>query len=321
MPWTNIIPLILCFLILIGLFLAAWIKGVTSRLAILLFVVDYIAIALYFIQVINWPLVNYWMRLLPGALALVITFRLLALLRVYPWLPEKFYAGGLVLLICVVILPVSILANVMAFRSTNFKNYTGDPVLMMFPLRHGIFVIENGGNGLDGVGLNNYYRDFLGRPVGTDQTKIYASDLSKMSFLGATSHPPLSNDNNNYEAFGEMVYAPCPGTVVYVKDGYPDLAPFSTGAPDLGNYIVYQCQEFFITMGGFKKGSIQAKVGDKVSMGTFIGNIGNSGSPSIPHLHIHASINGWDGPAVPMLFEGAFAVDQVAERNHVFVPR
>jgi len=29
--------------------------------------------------------------LLPGALALVITFRLLALLRVYPWLPEKFY--------------------------------------------------------------------------------------------------------------------------------------------------------------------------------------------------------------------------------------
>jgi hypothetical protein len=321
MPWTNLYPLLICFLILVPLFVAAWVKGFGSRLTTLLFILDYFAISLYFTQVVNWSLFNYLTRVLPLILTVVIAFRLFTEFGVNPWLPKKFFTGTLVLLVCVLILPVGILANRMAFKSYDAKSYIGNPVLMMFPLRNGIFVIMNGGNGLDGVGMNSYYKNILGLPVGTDQTRVYASDITKMAFLGGTSHPPLAKTNDGYEAFGEMVYAPCPGSVVYVKDGSPDLAPFSKDAPELGNYIVFQCEKFFITLSGFKQNSIVVKAGDPVDMGVYLGNIGNSAAPAIPHLHIHASINGWDGPAVPMLFEGSFAVDQVAERNKIFVPR
>jgi murein DD-endopeptidase MepM/ murein hydrolase activator NlpD len=39
-----------------------------------------------------------------------------------------------------------------------------------------------------------------------------------------------------------------------------------------------------------KSGSITIKLGDRISSGQIIGNVGNSGNTSEPHLHIQANI-------------------------------
>jgi murein DD-endopeptidase MepM/ murein hydrolase activator NlpD len=72
-----------------------------------------------------------------------------------------------------------------------------------------------------------------------------------------------------------------------------------------------------------KNGSIRKQPGDRISLDGVIATVGNSGSPSIPHLHIRATRGGWRpgmGTAIPMLFDGAYSVNQFATRNKIFVP-
>ena len=52
---------------------------------------------------------------------------------------------------------------------------------------------------------------------------------------------------------------------------------------DKGEYIVYA---------HFEKGTVKVKQGDRIQRGQLLGNCGNSGNSSEPHLHLHMQ----DGP-------------------------
>jgi murein DD-endopeptidase MepM/ murein hydrolase activator NlpD len=98
----------------------------------------------------------------------------------------------------------------------------------------------------------------------------------------------------DYEAFGQDVLAPADGSVVEVLDGSPDLAP---GDHDpyviTGNMVVLDCgNSEFTYLCHFKRGSIVAKVGDKVVRGQKLGLCGNSGNTSEPHIHMHVQNGG-----------------------------
>ncbi len=64
-------------------------------------------------------------------------------------------------------------------------------------------------------------------------------------------------------------------------------------------------------MAHFQKNSIKLVPGDNVTHGDFIGNVGNSGNSSEPHLHIHVESLATiprilDGKSIPIKINGDF---------------
>jgi murein DD-endopeptidase MepM/ murein hydrolase activator NlpD len=62
-----------------------------------------------------------------------------------------------------------------------------------------------------------------------------------------------------------------------------------------------------------KKGSIKVNVGDVVNTNTLIGQVGNTGNTSEPHLHLHVEKGGakntiLNGKAVPFTINNQFLV-------------
>ncbi len=109
---------------------------------------------------------------------------------------------------------------------------------------------------------------------------------------------------NEYSCYGKPIFAAADGKVVECHDGIPE-AP--TSCSDLhktkilellqnhgyaaiaaGNYVIIEHKggefSFYAHM---KPDSVNVKPGDKVEQGQVIGNVGNSGHSTGPHLHFH----------------------------------
>jgi hypothetical protein len=121
----------------------------------------------------------------------------------------------------------------------------------------------------------------------------YAIDLVRVLGEGTFDGDPL--DNAAYHAYGVEVLAVFDGTISEIRDGIPENVP----GPDsraveitydtlVGNYVV-------LDLGNGRSavyahlipGSLRVAVGDEVSEGDVLGQVGNSGNSSEPHLHFH----------------------------------
>ncbi|MGF7059656.1 M23 family metallopeptidase [Brassicibacter mesophilus] len=94
----------------------------------------------------------------------------------------------------------------------------------------------------------------------------------------------------DYGIYDKEVVAPVSGTIVAVYDEENDIMPNTEEFLSMeGNYIYIKIDETetFLLLNHLKKNSILVKVGDHVNEGDIIGKVGNSGSTSEPHLHIH----------------------------------
>ncbi len=92
---------------------------------------------------------------------------------------------------------------------------------------------------------------------------------------------------HDYYCYGKPVIAPADGEVVHVVDGLPDNR---IGESDLvhnwGNTIVIKHVEgLFSKLSHLRAGKIEVKVGDRVSRGDRIAQVGSSGRSPEPHLH------------------------------------
>lgn len=99
-----------------------------------------------------------------------------------------------------------------------------------------------------------------------------------------------SNKLEDYGIFGAKVMAPASGTVVSINNNDHDLVPGSDNFQSMaGNHIYLRVDETgtFLVLAHLKKGSIKVKEGQHVNEGEFLAQVGNSGSSSEPHLHIH----------------------------------
>lgn len=104
-----------------------------------------------------------------------------------------------------------------------------------------------------------------------------------------SSYKTDGKTNEDYYAFGKELIAPCDGEVVLVVDGVKDNKP---GEMDPiwvpGNTVIIRTiNNEFVFLAHFKKHSIVVKEGQKVNKGTILGQCGNSGNSSEPHLHFH----------------------------------
>jgi murein DD-endopeptidase MepM/ murein hydrolase activator NlpD len=56
----------------------------------------------------------------------------------------------------------------------------------------------------------------------------------------------------------------------------------------LGNHVILRCGEAEIVFAHMRHGSIAIVAGQRVVVGDRLGEVGNSGASTEPHLHIHA---------------------------------
>ena len=317
MPWTTAIPVWITLAIFIPLAVALWFYRPAYKLIAYLLILVYAAASFFFVMTVNWAIVNYYLRFLnvPIVLALLIHHAVIEQRR--PFFPPRQRGALIGVLAALIILAPLVYVDMLVLRSFDYESYyKEDATLVLFPLREGMYVVTNGGNGLNGLGMNNHVKSLFGQPDPSKSNLIYAADMMKTTIRGSISDGILPSDYRKYEIFNERVYSPCRGQVFYVEDGHPDVQ-VGAETSEMGNYVVLKCFEWYMTLTNFRQGSFYVKAGDPIGVGQVIGLVGNSAAPAIPHLHMHVTRDVPDasGPAVPILFELRFS-----GRNAVFIP-
>lgn len=116
-----------------------------------------------------------------------------------------------------------------------------------------------------------------------------------------------SSNNEDYGIWNKEVHSPVSGTVIAAYDEEADIVPGSEQFISLeGNHVYIKAEKTgtYILLNHLKKESVTVKVGDHVNQGDVIGRVGNSGSTSEPHLHIHHQRQDPTKVIYPILAEG-----------------
>lgn len=122
----------------------------------------------------------------------------------------------------------------------------------------------------------------------------YAYDILKPTDIPMGTGQSGDRDLISFGTFGQPVLAPADGTVVCVRDGQRDYRSAGTGAVDMwcrdirGNHILIQHrQDEFSLLAHLRKDTVAVTAGERVRRGQKIGECGNSGHSTQPHLHFH----------------------------------
>ena len=93
---------------------------------------------------------------------------------------------------------------------------------------------------------------------------------------------------SDYAAFGEHVVAPVHGEVARLLDAVRDSPVGERGdGPATGNYVVIRTADgHYVVLAHLRLGSVRVSLGDRVRAGDVVGEVGNSGNSSEPHLHL-----------------------------------
>ncbi len=94
----------------------------------------------------------------------------------------------------------------------------------------------------------------------------------------------------DYYVYGQPILAPAAGEVIAVVNDLPNVEP-QVGSDTVnlaGNHVMLKVAEGeYLLIAHMMPGSIVVEVGDQVAAGQLIGQVGNSGNTSEPHIHIH----------------------------------
>lgn len=147
----------------------------------------------------------------------------------------------------------------------------------------------------------------------------YAVDFIGVNAWGRHATGLLPADPEKYAIFGAEVLAPLSGQVVAARDGLPDLSiPQTDALRPAGNHVVLRCllpdgQTVQVLLAHLKQGSVRVSPGNAVKAGEIIGQVGNSGNTTEPHLHLGVNrhtVEGdpFSGEGVPFSVEGRFPI-------------
>jgi len=250
-----------------------------------------------------WAWISYYLRYL--YLALFVIFTILSYIRVKDlpfsqfgkiknWLPLANY--GFSLLVALVLFGLTVRGQF----------YPGKAVNLEIPFDEGHFYVAQGGNSI----VLNAHK--------TSRSQQYAADILELDKFGRRARGIYPDDLTKYKIFGRSVVSPCDGRVLASVDEFKDLIPPHRDEDHpAGNHVILNCQDFKLLLAHLQKGSISVAVGEKIETGQFIGQVGNSGNTTEPHLHIHAVEDSgatvFDGDAVPLML-----FDQFPTRNTIF---
>jgi hypothetical protein len=247
----------------------------------------------------RWDITSVYLRIILPILWLVasiISYRRITAPQSPPGTIKTFIGIGISVLLIVLMAGF----NWFSFRGYAVPEGTVD---LSSPLRGGRFVVLHGGaspftNSHFRVRPQNYALDILGLNVLGMRADIFGD----------------RSDLESYSIFGAQLYSPCAGTVAVAVDEYKDLIPPVTDSEHLaGNHVLIECEGVEVLLAHMKRGSVRVRAGDAVTVETVLGQVGNTGNTSEPHLHLHAEHGGepgviLDGKAVPITINGRFLV-------------
>ncbi|MFP4328389.1 MAG: M23 family metallopeptidase [Paracoccaceae bacterium] len=117
----------------------------------------------------------------------------------------------------------------------------------------------------------------------------YAVDFFGLGPWGLRASGWQPADPEAYAIFGASLRAPCAGTISRAEGHWPDYeVPESDQVNRLGNHVILRCGDAEIVFAHMRQGSVAVEPGDRVKVGDMLGEVGNSGASTEPHLHIHA---------------------------------
>lgn len=115
----------------------------------------------------------------------------------------------------------------------------------------------------------------------------FAYDLLKTE--ADSTHRGTGSRNEDYFCYLQPLVAPAAGEVVWRTDSLPDNVPGQTDrAHPVGNGVVLDLGNGeYALLAHMHPGSVRVKLHQKVKAGDPLGQCGNSGNTSEPHLHFH----------------------------------
>lgn len=137
----------------------------------------------------------------------------------------------------------------------------------------------------------------------------FAYDL--LVLQGGRSHDGAGRANTDYHCFGRPVLAPAAGRVTSAVDTVPDNTPgtMREDAPAGNHVVIDHGNGEHSLLAHLRRGSVAVERGDAVARGDQVGECGNSGRSSEPHLHYHlqtAPVFG-EGEGLPAAFVDYFS--------------
>lgn len=131
------------------------------------------------------------------------------------------------------------------------------------------------------------------------ENQKYAYDIMMVKDGASLKGDPKKNES--YYVFGKDIIAPCDGKIVQVITGVHDNIPGELNPAQMtGNTVVLEtAAKEYILFAHIKQGSVAVIEGQKVKQGDLLGQCGNSGNTTEPHLHLSLqntiSMNGTTG--------------------------
>lgn len=234
----------------------------------------------------SWALLKLVLPII-GAIGLLLNFFIIIIL-----LFKKIKSLKLAINIMVNILmifPILMTMNIIPFAYPNTVEHAQPSMSVHFPLKEQTIVGWGGNNVKDNL------------PHAIWSSEKWAYDLLMEPFnIG-------SDNNEDYGIWNKTIHSPVSGVVIAAYDGEDDITPGSEDFNSLeGNYVYIKVEKTgtYLLLNHLKKDSVLVKVGDKVKPGDLLGHVGNSGSSSEPHLHIHHQRQNPTKTIYPVLAEG-----------------
>ncbi len=205
-----------------------------------------------------------------------------------------------------------------------------EPVDLAFPLDGRWVAVNSPAGKVPSHGLHAY-----GQTYAVDLIHVPEGDWSTTYGWGG----PHTPDPETFAGWGRPVRSPADGVVVGVRGGQRDHGA-RTSYPAvllmvlegflleltgriLGNHVVLEiAPSTYVALAHLRRGSVRVAVGDTVRAGDLLGECGNSGNTSEPHVHLQVMDRrrAWLAAGLPFRFVDAVAddgtdVDVPAERT------
>jgi Peptidase family M23 len=167
------------------------------------------------------------------------------------------------------------------------------PIVIAAPLRGDWIAGDSLNNGTDAAHRRAVLvangRAWISQRYAIDWVQYQTVDGVRTTWRGP------EDKNESYFCYDKPIYSVAAGTVVQVLDGLAENIPhsgkyatpidFDTAG---GNHVVVEiAPRRYVLYAHMRPGSLRVKLGDTVHAGDVLGHVGNTGSSTEPHLHMH----------------------------------